>query len=48
MTYILIFYIAETAWDIISDFATELLEGPDKERVSTRYIILRIKLGKYS
>lgn len=22
----------ETAWDIISDFATELLEGPDKER----------------
>ncbi|KAI8435105.1 hypothetical protein MSG28_003496 [Choristoneura fumiferana] len=24
----------ETAWDIITDFATELLEGPDKERVS--------------
>ncbi|XP_073944162.1 tyrosine decarboxylase 2 [Choristoneura fumiferana] len=22
----------ETAWDIITDFATELLEGPDKER----------------
>lgn len=24
----------EIAWDIITDFSTELLEGPDKERVS--------------
>lgn len=26
-------YIIEVAWDIITDFATELIEGPDKERV---------------
>lgn len=26
--------VPEYAWDVITDFATELIEGPDKERVS--------------
>lgn len=28
-----IMFVLEIAWEIITDFATELIEGPDKERV---------------
>ncbi|XP_045484824.1 tyrosine decarboxylase [Pieris rapae] len=31
----------ETAWDVITDYATELLEGPDKERVTINFSKIR-------
>lgn len=32
----ILMFVLEIAWEIISDFAAELIEGPDKERVRIR------------